>query len=406
MAMPAALREETTDNFEWRAEMNATLSAVPNATVVGDQDLIQGISPEFYRQIEWLPGGRMENGELIFDSVWDEAKRTQDPTLLELCDHRVRSMLFNLVRLVGTLEYVNIGRIPRSLTRRPVANVRRGDVFILQCKEKDAKPRAYIVRFQKWGVAEHLDEGKDMLRSIIEANEYADYILDRRLACRQLGMNLPHHLWSGQFAERYSGQSQYAGAHVQANYYVRAYISGIASDKIPPERFRNPAFALAFAKLIGRAAAIDLVVGRAVTETGQSLFDTNYEVLRCGPDGLPCDLVVTDHAGSFVKYREPFNELVAPYANVVLRREKFVADFATFAKTYVQSFEQALVEVQTAYRANRRAFDDLFLHRTFDDAGSGAFRWCSILRRLDECNPADVAALLRREIQGSETRKQ
>lgn len=406
MAMPAALREETTDNFEWRAEMNATLSAVPNATVVGDQDLIQGISPEFYRQIEWLPGGRMENDELIFDSVWDEAKRTQDPTLLELCDHRVRSMLFNLVRLVGTLEYVNIGRIPRSLTRRPVANVRRGDVFILQCKEKDAKPRAYIVRFQKWGVAEHLDEGKDMLRSIIEANEYADYILDRRLACRQLGMNLPHHLWSGQFAERYSGQNQYAGAHVQANYYVRAYISGIASDKIPPERFRNPAFALAFAKLIGRAAAIDLVVGRAVTETGQSLFDTNYEVLRCGPDGLPCDLVVTDHAGSFVKYREPFNELVAPYANVVLRREKFVADFATFAKTYVQSFEQALVEVQTAYRANRRAFDDLFLHRTFDDAGSGAFRWCSILRRLDECNPADVAALLRREIQGSETRKQ
>ncbi len=399
MSIPAALREESTDNFEWRAEMNATLSAVPNATEVGDQELIQGISPEFYRQIEWLPGGRMENGELIFDSVWDEAKRTQDPALLELCDHRVRSMLFNLVRLVGTLEYVNIGRIPRSLARHPVANARRGDVYILQCKEKDAKPRAYIVRFQKWGVAEHLDEGKDMLRSVVEANDYADYILDRRLACRQLGMNLPHHLCFGQFAERYSGQNQYAGAHVRANYFVRAYISGIASDKIPPERFHNPAFALAFAKLMGHAAAIDLVVGRAATETGQSLFDTNYEVLQCGPDGLPRGLVVTDHAGSFVKYREPFHELVAPYANVVRRREKFVGDFAAFAKTYVQAFEQGLAEAQAAYRANKRAFDELFLHRPFDEAGSGAFRWCSILRRLDECNPAEVADLLRKEIQ-------
>lgn len=399
MALPAALREETTDNFEWRAEMNATLSAVPNATEVGDQELIHGISPEFYRQIEWLPGGRMENDELIFDSVWDEAKRTQEPALLELCDHRVRSMLFNFVRLVGTLEYANIGRIPRSLARRPLANARRGDVYILQCKEKDAKPRAYIVRFQKWGVAEHLDEGKDMLRSIFEANDYADYILDRRLACRQLGMNLPHHLFCGQFAERYSGRNQYDGAHVRANYYVRAYISGVASDKIPPERFRNPAFALGFARLMGRAAAIDLVVGRAATETGQSLFDTNYEVLQCGPDGLPRGLVVTDHAGSFVKYREPFHELVAPYANVVRRREKFVGDFAAFAKAYVQAFEQGLADAQTAYRANRRAFDELFLHRPFDEAGSGAFRWCSILRRLDECNPAEVADLLRKEIQ-------
>ena len=210
---------------------------------------------------------------------------------------------------------------------------------------------------------------------------------------------LPHHLCFGQFAERYSGQNQYAGAHVRANYFVRAYISGIASDKIPPERFHNPAFALAFAKLMGHAAAIDLVVGRAATETGQSLFDTNYEVLQCGPDGLPRGLVVTDHAGSFVKYREPFHELVAPYANVVRRREKFVGDFAAFAKTYVQAFEQGLAEAQAAYRANKRAFDELFLHRPFDEAGSGAFRWCSILRRLDECNPAEVADLLRKEIQ-------
>ena len=401
MALPASLRQETTDNFEWRAEMNAALSRVPNETEVGDQDLIQGISPEFYRQIEWLPGGRLEDGELIFDSVWEESKRSDDPALQELCDYRVRSILFNLVRLVGTVEYANIGRIQHSLARRPVRNARRGGVYILQCKEVGSKPRAYIVRFQKWGVAEHLDEGKDLLGAITEANEYADYILDRRLACRQFGMNLPHHLCCGQVSEKYAGQGTLAGTNVPANYYARAYISGVASDKVQPDRFRNPAFAQAFAWLMGRAAALDLVVGRAATETGEAVFDTNYEVLQCGQDGLPTSLVVTDHAGAFVKYLEPYDELVPPYAAVVRRREKFVGDFAAFAKTYVQAFERGLAEAQASYRAHRQAFDELFLQRKVDQAGSGAYRWKCILRRLDECDPKAVAEMLKKAIQSN-----
>ena len=399
MALPSSLREEDAANFEWRAEMSATLSHVPNATEVGDQDLIQGISPEFYRQIEWLPGGRIEKGELLFDPIWDESQRTQDPELLEFCDFRVRSILFNVLRLFGDIEYINIGRISRSLARRPVAGSRRGNVYIVQCKEVGAEPTVHIIRFQKWGIAEHLDEGKDLLRSILEANEYSDYILDRRLACRQLGMNLPRRLGFGQFTEKYSGRNQYAGTTVRAYYYVRDYEAGIASDKVPPERFRNPAFAQAFAYLMGQAAAVDLVVGRAATETGESLFDSFHEVLKCGPDGLPKELVVTDHAGSFVKYREDFEELVPAYARVVLRREKFVDDFASFAKTYVLAFERKLTEIQTAYRSRRTAFDDLFLHRPYDEAGSGAFRWSCILRRLDACNPQAVAEMLKKAIQ-------
>ena len=44
---------------------------------------------------------------------------------------------------------------------------------------------------QKWGIREHLDEGKRLLDAIIQSEEYTEYILDRRLGCRQLGMNLP-----------------------------------------------------------------------------------------------------------------------------------------------------------------------------------------------------------------------
>ncbi len=399
MALPPALREERVDNLEWRAEMGAVLAHLANTTEVGDRDLIQGISPEFFRQIEWLPGGRIENGEFIFDPIWDEAQRTRDPELLEFCDFRVRSILFNVMRLFGDIEYINIGRIARSLARHPVEGSRRGSVYIVQCKEVGKESQAHIIRFQKWGVAEHLDEGKDLLRSIIEANEYSDYILDRRLACRQLGMSLPSRVGIGQFPEKYYGHNQYAGTTVRANYYVRAYEPGVASDKVPPERFRNPAFAVAFAYLMGEAAALDLVVGRASTETGEPLFDSNYEVLRLGPDGLPKEIVVTDHAGSFVKYRENFEELIAPYARVVRRREKFVDDYVAFAKAYLLAFERKLAEVQQAYRNRRRAFDELFLHRPYDEAGSCAFRWSCVLRRLDECDPKVVAESLKKAIQ-------
>ena len=400
LALPANLREETTANFVWRNEMNAALARRPNETEIGDQELIQGISPEFYRQIEWLPGARIENGELLFDSLFDEAARTEDPELLELCDARVRSIIFNLLRLCGKVEYVNVGRIARSLARYPVEGHRRGNVYIVQFKAIDEeRARVIVVRFQKWGIAEHLDEGKDLLRAIVEANEYADYILDRRLACRQLGMNLPHRVGFGQVTEKYHGLNQYNGTPVRAYYYARGYVTGVASDKVPPERFRNPAFALAFAYLMGEAAALDMIVGRAATETGESMFDRNFEVLQPGEDGLPTRIVVTDHAGSFVKYKESFDELVGPYANVVRRRRAFVGDFAAFAKGYVTGFERKLAATQAAYRARRSSFDNLFVHRPYDVAGSGAYRWARVLARLDACDPAAVADQLRKAIE-------
>jgi len=399
MALPANLREESTANFDWRNEMSFTLTRGPNETDVGDQDLIQGISPEFYRQIEWLPGARVEKGELIFDTLFDEALRTQDPELLQLCDLRARFLIFNCLRVFGTVEYVNVGRIAHSLARRPVGEAHRGSVYLVQYKDRaDAAPHILILRFQKWGVAEHLDAGKDLLRAMLEANDYADYILDRRLACRQLGMNLPRRLAPGQITEKYRGRNQYNGTSVRAHYYMRDYIPGTASDKVPPERFRNPAFALVFAQLMGRAAALDMIVGRAATETGECMFDANYEVLRLGADGLPAELLVTDHAGSFVKYQEPFAELVGAYARPVVRRAKFVGDFAAFAKAYVTAFAQQLSETQAAYRAHRRSFDELFIHRAFDEAGSGAYRWSRILARLDACEPAQVAESLQKAI--------
>ena len=395
MSLPPELREESVENFEWRNAMCAAITAGPNDTAADERDLIQGISPEFFRQIEWLPGARIDRGELIFDPLWDDYNRTHDPELASICDFRVRDIIFNIMRVFSDVSFVNVGRIARSLARRPIEGSRHGSVYVVQTKTAASSDvRLYMLRFQKWGVAEHLDEGKSLLQAMLEANEYADYILDRRLMCRQLGMNLPARIGITQVPEVYHGRNQYNGTTIRSFAYARSYVEGTASDKVPPARFRNPAFALRFAQLMGEAAATDLVVGRRSTETKENLFDKNYEVVQFGPDGLPARLMVTDHAGSFVNYLHTFEDSVAPYANVVLRRAKFVTDFDAFARAYVEAFRRRLAETQANYRARRRAFDDLFVHRPFDAAGSGAYRWAKTLERLDQCDPDAVARCL------------
>ena len=400
MSIPPELRDESVENFDWRNAMCQTLTQGPNDTAADEGDLIQGISPEFFRQIEWLPGARVEDGEIIFDPIWDEYDRTCDPELAEICDQRARNILFNLSRFFGDVEYVNIGRIVRSLARDPIVGSRRGNVYVVQYKEF-GKPIAhvYMLRFQKWGVAEHLDEGKDLLRAVLEANEYSDYILDRRLMCRQLGMKLPPRLGYGQFTEPYNGDNQYKGTTVRTAYFARSYVHGTASDKIPPARYRNPAFAVRFAQLMGEAAAIDMIVGRRSTETKENLFDKNYEVIQTGSDGLPTRLVVISHAGSFVNYLHTFEDSVAPYANVVRRRVKYLSSPKAFAEAYVAAFKSALAAVQERYRTHRKAFDCLFVNRPFDVAGSGAYRWAKTLERLDRCDPESVAQKLAEAIE-------
>ena len=399
MTLPAELRDETASNFDWRNEMCHVLTQGANETVAEEQDLIAGISPEFYRQIEWLPGARIVNGEVVFDEIYDEAARTQDPELLAMCDNRVKSFLFNTTRLFGKVLYINIGRIVQSIARNPGEQHHRGNVYIMQYLEETmTAPKVLMIRLQKWGVAEHLDEGKDLLQSIIEADEYSDYILDRRLMCRQLGMDLPWRLGFGHFTEKYRGRNQYNGIAVRTAYFARAYVTGIASDKVPLAKYRNPAFAHKFAEQMGGAAAVDLIVGRRSPISGELLFDKSYEVVRLGEDGLPRKIKITDQAGSFVDYENPLEDSVALYADVVRRRRELVADYAVFAADFVEGFRRRLVEVQESYRARRRAFDELFSDRPYDTNGSGAYRWACALKRLDACDPDRLATLLKEAI--------
>jgi hypothetical protein len=391
------LREDNPDNLEWRNLMFAALIAQRDETI--PEETLLGLSSEFFMQIEWLPGGRIEDGELVFDPLFDEFERNPNsPGLRLLCADKARGFIFNFVREFGDLEYVNIGRIIGSLSQRPSSAGRR-DVYMAEVKQRNTpRPFVRMIRMQKWGIREHLEESKDLLRAIMEAEEYTDYILDRRLGCRQLGMNLPPRITTRKLSERYHGsRREYEGQMIWSTYFERDYIAGMATDKIPRSRYQSPPYGLRLAALLGRTAATNIIVGRMNLQN-RVLFDDGDEVVIDDAAGLPADILVADHTGTFVDYTSPLEAHAPAYALPVIRRAPYLPNPVEFAEAYVTAFGDRFTHIQQEYRKRKRAFDTLFNHRWRDEHGSFAYRWERVLDRLSRTDGNAVAAVLRAQL--------
>lgn len=386
-AVPATLQHDLPDDLTWRNRMFATLMGDRDDTVA--DVTLRGITPEFFRQIRWLPGGRIEHGELMFDTVFNELEANpQDAELRALCDERVKRFIFNYVREFGALEHINIGLVAPALRRH--GRVGGHCTYLAEVKHRGAlDPVLRIIRLQKWGIREHLDARKGLLHAIMEAEEYTEYTQDRRLGCWQLGMPLPGRIDIWRVEEVYRGANpDYQGTRIWSTCFERDFIEGIATDKIPAERFQDARFALAFARLLGQTAAPNMVVGRTNT-SGRMVFDDGDEVLVFDANGQPERIVVADHAGTFIDYTSPLSTFAAEYINAVVLRANQVPNLTTFADAYVDACIGRLSLLQQEYRAQRRAFDTLFKH---SKQGQGAFawRWAKVLARLDQ---TDVPAL-------------
>lgn len=398
-AVPESLSEEGPDNIEWRNLMCSALISQPNAVV--SEEIIPGISPEFYMQIEWLPGARIEEGELIFDSIFYETDTTpDDPELGTLCDLRAKGVIFNYMRELSNIEFINVGRIVRSLSARKQEASRRTNVYVVQVKEANSPNVEFnILRFQKWCVYEHLDEGKELIQAIMEAADYTDYILDRRLGCRQLGMNLPAKVTTGRIRETYSGINQaYHGTRCWVVYFERQYIQGCATDKIRPLRYANPEFNLRLARLLGEAAATNMIVGRSYSDK-HAMFDDGDEVIVFDGQGLPDHLIVSDHTGTFTEYQLPLHVSASAYANSVNKRAAHMRNAKAFADLFLHSFRVRFEHVQQEYGRRTRAFDNLFKLHPVDPAGSFAYRWQCILKRLSTTDAAELTEAIRTHIE-------
>jgi hypothetical protein len=391
------LHEDNPDYLEWRSRMVAALIGLRNEVIT--EETLLGLSSEFFMQIVWLPGARLENGELIFDPVFELADRNPDDSELRtLCDDKIKGFIFNFVRVYGDVDYVNIGRVVASLARRGGGGGRR-DVYIAEVKiRRNPQPIVRIIRMQKWGIREHLDEMKDLLPSIMEAEEYTDFILDRRLGCRQLGMHLPPAINTYKISERYYGSnSKYNGQPIWSPYFERDYIVGIATDKIPYSKYTQPEYALRLARLLGVAAAANMIVGRGNHER-PILFDDGDEVIIEDAQGQPVELIVADHTGSFNDYRNSLEQWVVEYARPVTRRFPHLTNKAEFAEAYLAAFLGKFTAIQEEYRKRRRGFDTLFTHRIRNEQGSFAFRWELVLKRLDAADGKRIADAIRQHI--------
>ena len=399
-AVEPDFRQDDPQREVWRSRMLSTLLSRRDKTIT--EDVLRDLSPEFFMHVEWLPGGRFEEGEFIPDRIFDEADRNPaDPELQRLCDPTIRGFIFNFIREYGALEYVNIGRIVESLSKeRPLIRGRRG-VYLAELQPRGmATPLVRFIRFQKWGICERLDEGKSLLQSMVESEEYTDYVLDRRLGVVQLGMNVPAGLRLQRTRDRYTGNNpEVAGRLIPALYFERDYLHGLATDKLPLSKYLRPSYADRLAWLLGRAAAANMITGRAMEGTKQVLFDDGDEVIIESPTtGLPDRLVVADPSGAFSDYRTSLIEAAAAYARPVNARAGFLPDPREFAETYLEAFKAGFMHVQGDYRKRRRAFDTLFKHCAYDPAGSFAYRWECVLRRLDQTDVEVLARCIRRHI--------
>lgn len=397
-AVPPDLQKDDCHNKTWCERIISTLFLDGNESQ--SEQLLSGFSPEFYLQIEWLAGGRFEEGEFLLDSVFEEAAaHPEDTELQRLCDPRSREIIFNIIREYGDLEYINLGSIPESLSKdRPQRDVRRG-VFLCEfLAQGETAPRKRFMRLQKWGVWEHLDEKKDLLQSIQESDEYTDYWQDRRLGCHQLGMNLCRRVFMRRLNEKYQGDNQkFRGQNIHTTYFERDYLPGIATDKLPQDRYARPGYAAKLAVLLGEAAAGSLLVGRSF-DGMRAAFDDGDEVVCEGPDGLPTEVLLGDHSGAFTEYQSPLEKFAAQYAQPVNQRAAKVPDLKEFAELYLGALRRQLLHVQDDYRKRRRAFDTLFKHCKYDPGGSYGYRWEQVLRRLDQTDVDALIAAIRKNI--------
>jgi len=78
-------------------------------------------------------------------------------------------------------------------------------------------------------------------------------------------------------------------------------LHGLATDKLPHSKYLNPGYSDRLAWLLGRAAAANMIAGRALEGTKQTLFDDGDEVvMENAVTGLPDRLVVSDPSGAFL----------------------------------------------------------------------------------------------------------
>jgi hypothetical protein len=397
-SVPEEYRTDDVNDDPWRCGMFLTLTSRADDPPLDVADI--NMDPQFSMRVQWLPGGRIDDGELILDPMLEDLIDQDGRPISSV----VPALIFNLVQEYGSLEYLNLGRVAPSSSHNELRPGRR-EVYIAQLKQRHSeKEVVQIIRMQKWGVAERLNDMENLESAMEGAEEYAEYILYRLLACRQLRMNLPYRLTPRKVREPYTGtNAEYRNRDkpIWTPYFQREYIEGVATDKLPRRKMANPAYAARYAYLMGQAAATNMVLGRAELENKvvkEAVFDVGDEIVLEDSLGQPQALAVTDHVGTFVDFTRPLESRAREYAKPIVKWFHVVVNFNEFTEAYLAGLGERLNRMKDDYSRHTRGFDKLFKHLP-QNPESLADRWKKILVRLRATNTQDVCASIRQCIE-------
>jgi len=389
-AVHPQFRTDDPNSKEWLVRVCDVLCPLRDDVVPLDQKL--RLAPEFLRTILWLPGGRIQDGRLVFDSVYGENSDASNlasnpPEVVRLGNERAREIIFNFVRDYDDLTEINVGQVVESLSKANRKEWGHRELYVVVLKrEGQDKEIIKMVRLQKYDVGYYLDRNHALDAAMILAEDYEEYTKDRYYGCLRMGFKLDGPLGRGKIRSTYFGRNKtYHKMKLWIPFVLRDYVHGMASNRIPDRSFKDPRFALRFAELMGSAAAPNLIVGRGAAEL-DVYFDDGDEVVIQDDEGLPVDIMVTHHTGSFWHYRSPLVAFAEAYARPVNSRWSLVPEPERFAQVYLDALISSFEMRQREYRENRAAYESLFAFREPDPKGNFAFRWKCVLERLDTTN--------------------
>lgn len=393
-AVKTNFQKDDVKNIDWR---NTMLNLLTNNFDGEDNEKREedyvNLSPEYSKRVLWLPGARISDRKIIYDSNYEEKTFEKDSELERLCSHE--EIVKGLIRskeqdiLKGKIKSINIAYVPESLSKRIIKPGRR-EVFLMEIGYKN-KSEVRVIRMQKQGMKEFLEQGYDYEESMLLSEDRAKYIVDRNKACRVLGMNLfPGEFLSGKLEETFQEKK------ISSHYYDRQYIFGEATDKLEQEiyhiKYGNKRFSNEFARLLGVAAACNMILGRC-DESKAVFFDDGDEILQLDVNGMPKQIIVSDFTGSFNDCDSPLERFSVSYALPINLRFKTMNIPAKkeFISSYCNGFLFNFLKIQDSFKNNSSKYKNYFKNRNYirDDCNL-ELKWNKVLERLSSTDPYKI----------------
>lgn len=394
-AVKPNLRKDNEHN-DWIAEMYSTLfvNEIP-------EECRLGLCLEFKLNIEWLPGGVIENNFFVPD------KEAQE----------------NIAKLIGAfydshrdIKYLNIGRIVQSHSkgRKIDDGISKTDpkqpereVYFVEFKKKcEDDMRVNVLRKQKWGVPHYRRAyGLDENEAISRAREYSEYTMDRIDAIRKLGINLPQFkkLTTTRIASEFEN-TELGKIKVDEYFCDRPYVHGFASDKIAAEEYKDEQVVIELTNLLGGGAAFNSIIGRRnlknPNEAERYYFHDGDEIIGFDENGMPNALTLVDITGSFNEYELPIKNYIHHYVPALVdiiekTKQSGHGDVSRIKDIYFAGFVKEFERIRKNYLGDKNGFESMRFRNPSTEQGTIYDRWQKVLKRLEQTDVGELVELMK-----------